>query len=128
VKAPDECGVEQPKNRRKRLRNDFKNPTIAILQYDFSFPFGQAKRKLKSQEADGHELDHSIPCPTLPMQWQEHAPFSVSKIMDYTESLPLFLNTTAMTKNVLQLDPSQNYLFSENDRPSHQKNLQKTTK
>jgi len=37
---------------------------MAILRYDFSFPFGQVKRKLKSQEADGHELIHYIPYTT----------------------------------------------------------------
>jgi len=87
VAAPGECGIEQPENRRKRLRNDVKNPTIAILQYDFSFPFGQAKRKLKSQEADGHELVHSLLRPTLPMQWQAHTPFSVRKNIYYSENI-----------------------------------------
>ena len=46
------------------------------------------------------------PTPRYPLIVVGTCPFSVSKTMHYAESIPLFLNTTTMTKNALQLDPS----------------------
>ena len=48
------------------------------------------------------------PFPTLryPLIVAGTCPFSVSKTMHYAESISLFLNTTTMTKNAIQLNPS----------------------